>query len=69
MRPKKMPAQLQASVKRSAKYPCQIKQFPWGALPYGAAEQGMVFRVFVVNRVYNFTFEPLEQGVFLDLKP
>ena len=30
-----------------------------------AAEQGMVFKVLVLNRVYNFTNKCLEQGVFL----
>ena len=31
-----------------------------------AAEQAMVFKVLVLNRVYNFTIKCLEQGVFLD---
>ena len=30
-----------------------------------AAEQAMVFKVLVLNRVYNFTNKCLEQGVFL----
>ena len=34
-----------------------------------AAEQGMAFRVWVFNRVYNFTVERLELCVFLDWKP
>ena len=34
-----------------------------------AAEQAMVFKVLVLNRVYNFTIKRLEQGVFLDWKP
>ena len=34
-----------------------------------AAEQGMVFKVLSLNRVYNFTIERLELGVFLDWKP
>ena len=59
--------------KAFCKMPLPNKTVPLGGTPlfglYGAAEQGMVFRVSVVNRVYNFTFEPLEQGVFLDLKP
>ena len=31
-----------------------------------AAEQAMIFKVLVLNRVYNFTIKRLEQGVFLD---
>ena len=73
MHPKKTPAQLPASVKAFCKIPLPNKTVPQGGTPlfglYGATEQGMVFRVLVIKRVYNFTFEPLEQGVFLDLKP
>ena len=31
-----------------------------------ATEQAMIFKVLVLNRVYNFTIKRLEQGVFLD---
>ena len=34
-----------------------------------AAEQGMVFQVLSLNRVFNFTIERLELEVFLDWKP
>ena len=33
-----------------------------------AAEQGMVFMVWVLNRVYDFTIKRPEQGFFLDRK-